>query len=228
MKSYFSDLRARIKEAYRLDIITKNPFEKFEMPRSIETERTLLDVSEIETLIKTPFPLHPQLKLAFLFVCFTGLRVSDLYALKWSDITREKDKEGNDSYNLCINPIKTQNTSGIMLKAPLTQAAIGILFEVEKAKPTEKKKSEEVFDKLPAGRSANNYLKLWSARAGLKKNISFHTGRHSFATISLTYGMDVYSVSKLLGHSHIRSTEVYAKIVDEKKRAEIKKLPLLK
>jgi integrase len=138
-------------------------------------------------------------------------------------VIREKDKDGNFITSLNICPIKTQKSSGKILKIPLTEPAIEILEEAHQDKGL----SDLVFDRLPSARNLNNLLKLWAARAKVKKNVYFHAGRHTFATLSLTYGMDIYSVSKLLGHTDIRNTEIYAKIVDEKKQKEIQKLPVL-
>jgi integrase len=221
--NYLKMFRARVKDAFRQDVITKNPFDKFEMPRELESERTTLDATEVEKLIATPFPSHPHLRLGFLFSCFTGLRVSDIYALRWQDVLKEKDAEGTPVYYLNIRPIKTQKSSGKIVKLPLTRAAVEVLEEMETGRGLD----DKVFDKLPTDRNARNLLKLWVARAGIKKNVYFHAARHTFATLSLTYGMDIYSVSKLLGHTDIRNTEIYAKIVDEKKRQEIQKLPVL-
>lgn len=60
-------------------------------------------------------------------------------------------------------------------------------------------------------------LKVWAKDAGVTKHISFHTSRHSFATMMLTLGADLYTTSKLLGHSNVKTTQIYAKIVDSKK-----------
>jgi integrase len=214
LRNYLKILRARINDAYKQDIITINPFDKFEMPGELEVKRTTLDASEVQTLVNSPFPTHPHVRLAFLFSCFSGLRISDIEALKWKEIYKETDGTGKITSCINICPVKTRSTSGKMLKVPLTAAAVAIL--------------EEVFCLLPSGRNARNLVKLWGARAGIKKNLHFHVARHSFATISLTYGMDIYTVSKLLGHQDLRVTEIYAKIVDEKKRLEIQKLPMLK
>jgi integrase len=222
-KNYMKILRARLKDAYISDIITINPFDKFVMPHELETKRTMLDTEEVQKLVNTPFPSHPHVRLVFLFSCFTGLRISDCEALKWDDITVETDKSGKRISMLNIRPIKTKSTSGKILKVPLTDSAVAILDEIRK----ENNRSEEVFSRFPATRNARNLLKLWVARAGIKKNVYFHVARHTFATISLTYGMDIYTVSKLLGHVNLRHTEIYAKIVDEKKRQEIQKLPTL-
>lgn len=221
--NYLKLFRARVRDAFRQDMILKNPFDKFEMPRELESERTTLDTSDVEKLIATPFPPHPHLRLGFLFSCFTGLRVSDIYALCWEDVLIEKNAKKKPVYYLNIRPIKTQKSSGKILKMPLTRPAIEIIKELVK----EKKLDEKIFYKLPSERNSRNQLKLWAAKAGVKKNVHFHAGRHTFATLSLTYGMDIYSVSKLLGHADIRNTEIYAKIVDEKKRKEIQKLPVL-
>jgi len=223
VKNYLKMFRARINDAYRDEIITINPFDKFDMPHELETKRTTLDVEEINKLVSTPFPSHPHVRLVFLFSCFTGLRISDCEALLWDDIILEKGNSGEQLYYLNIRPIKTQSTSGKNLKVPLTESALAVLEEVL----LEKHQSEKVFYDFPTGRNARNLLKLWAARAGIKKNIHFHVARHSFATISLTYGIDIYTVSKLLGHASLRYTEIYAKIVDEKKRFEIQKLPTL-
>ena len=223
LKGYLKILCARIKDAYRDDIININPFDKYDMPHELETRRTTLDAEEVQKLVATPFPSHPHVRLVFLFSCFTGLRVSDCEALLWKDISVERDKSKKRIHFLNICPIKTKSTSGKILKVPLTESAIAILEEVKQ----EKNRSEKVFCNFPTQRNARNLLKLWAAKAKIKKNVHFHVARHSFATISLTYGMDVYTVSKLLGHVNLRYTEIYAKIVDEKKRNEIQKLPTL-
>lgn len=222
--NYLKMLRARLNDALRQDIITINPFDKFEMPRCYEVKRTTLDYEEVQKLIDTPFPSHPHVRLAFLFSCYTGLRVSDVENLKWKDITEVKDKKASETIHyLSIMPVKTKNTSGKILQVPITDSAIAILKDIK----NEKSKSEKVFYNLPTGRNTRNLIKIWGAKAGIKKNMHFHIARHTFATISLTYGIDIYTVSKLLGHQSLRNTEVYAKIVDEKKRLEIQKLPLL-
>jgi integrase len=220
---YIKMFRSKMNEAYRKDIITINPFDKYDMPHTLEPKRTTLDYEEVQKLYNTPFPSHPHVRLLFLFSCFTGLRISDCMALKWEDILTETDNEGNNVHFLNIKPVKTLNSSGKTLKVPLTESAISILDEVKEEEST----LEKVFYDIPTKRNASNLLKLWAARAGIKKNVHFHVARHSFATISLTFGMDIYTVSKLLGHVDLRNTEIYAKIVDEKKRFEIQKLPTL-
>ena len=61
------------------------------------------------------------------------------------------------------------------------------------------------------------HLKEWAKNAGVMKKITYHTGRHTFATMMLTLGVDLYTVSKLLGHSNVKTTQIYAKIINKKK-----------
>ena len=73
----------------------------------------------------------------------------------------------------------------------------------------------------------NNHLKKWAKAAKIKKNIHFHVGRHTFATLALTYGTDLYTVSKLLGHKSINTTTIYAKVIDKLKDEAVAKLPVI-
>jgi integrase len=220
---YLKTLKARLNDAFREDLITRNPFEKFKLPTLQEPERITLDSEEVKTLVKTPFESHPHLRWAFLYSCFTGLRISDLKELRWDNIIEEQTEVGTIEYIMQIRPVKNQKESGKLLRVPLTGSACKVLEELK----METNLSGKIFEKLPSERNGRNLLKLWSAKAGLKKDIHFHVGRHTFATICLTSGIDIYTVSKLLGHTDISTTEIYAKIIDEKKRKEILKLPVL-
>lgn len=105
---------------------------------------------------------------------------------------------------------------------PLTDDAKSILENLPKHPVNIK-----VFWDLPSSQVVNVYLKFWALEAGLKKNLHFHAARHTFATIGLTFGMDIFTVKEILGHSKIEMTQVYAKIVDQKKKFEMLKFPLL-
>jgi site-specific recombinase XerD len=71
-------------------------------------------------------------------------------------------------------------------------------------------------------------IKAWVKKAGIDKAISFHTARHTFATLSLSSGADLYTVSKLLGHRNLATTQIYAKIIDTKKSEAVAMLPKIK
>lgn len=64
-------------------------------------------------------------------------------------------------------------------------------------------------------------------RAGILKDITFHCGRHTFAVMQLNLGTEIYTVSKLLGHKELKTTQIYARILDEKKREAVNKIPEL-
>jgi len=80
---------------------------------------------------------------------------------------------------------------------------------------------------VPSHSQLCKVLKQWCKDAGIDKRVSFHTARHTFATLALTQGVDLYTVSKLLGHKTIQATQIYAKIVDEKKKAAMEALPVV-
>ncbi|MFR5475708.1 MAG: site-specific integrase, partial [Phocaeicola massiliensis] len=75
----------------------------------------------------------------------------------------------------------------------------------------------KIFDGLPAEPNINKVLAKWVETAKIAKKITYHTSRHTFATMMLTLGADLYTVSKLLGHANVKTTQIYAKIVDSKK-----------
>ena len=74
-----------------------------------------------------------------------------------------------------------------------------------------------VFEHLPGDTRINDILKTWAADAGITKSVTYHTSRHTFATMLLTLGADLYTVSKLLGHSQIKNTQIYAEIINRRK-----------
>ena len=176
---------------YKENLISRNPFSKFKLPTKHEIPRLTLDIEEVSRLVKTPFESHPHLRLAFLFSCFTGLRISDLKELRWSNIIEEQTPQGELERYMQIRPVKLQNQTGKLLRVPLTDSACKVL-EILQAEPNV---SGKIFELLPSERNACNLLKLWGAKAGLQKEIHFHAARHSFATICLTSGMDITSVS---------------------------------
>ena len=217
---YLANLKTILNKAIRQEIIVVNPFIRYKIPVKQDTDRTFLELHEVKKLNETPCNCEPQIRLAFLFSCFTGLRLSDITTLKKEHIQTEKDKDGNSFHVLVIRPIKTTRTSGQLLKAPLSEQAVKIIKEVKNSS-----KNELVFDALPKKNVINLWLKKWAKAAEIKKNLHFHAARHTFATLCLTSGIDIYTVSKLLGHTRIDATQIYAKIIDEKKQKEIKKFP---
>lgn len=82
-----------------------------------------------------------------------------------------------------------------------------------------------VFGKLPDNSYIDKLLKIWAKDARITKNLTFHVSRHTFATLSITYGAELYTVSKLLGHADIKTTQIYADVINEKKRDAVNSIP---
>lgn len=203
---YFNTFVTALNEAVREGIIAENPTRllKKEEKKIIcknNSSRTHLSVEEVKTLINTPCK-NTSVKEAFLFACFCGLRISDIKTLKWSDV--KKETEG-----ICISKkmIKTKQ----VVTVPLSGSALAWIPSKGNAKP------EDFVFKLPSYISVNCQIKQWAKTAGLEKKTTFHTARHTFATTLLTMGADLYTTSKLLGHQNIKTTQVYAEIVNKKK-----------
>lgn len=205
-KVYLTCFGTALNKAVRDGIIPSNPLsmidarDKISMP---ESERVYLDIEEVKRLAATDC-YSILTKQAFMFSCFSGLRISDIRCLRWTDIEEVTDGNGNRQYRLT----KTMEKTKRVVSYQLSKEAMRWLPERD---------GELVFGDLTAQSCINNHIKRWARDAGIQKNVSFHTARHTFATMMLTMGADIYTTSKLLGHSRISTTEVYAKIIDKKK-----------
>ena len=203
---FMNRLAAALNMAVREGLIDNNPFKLLdakEKPQKKSTMREFLTIEELRTLIATPCR-YEIVKKAFLFSCFTGLRYSDMMALKWNEIHKAAD--GKTLY-IEHEQVKTKN----MVTIPLSNEAL-------KWMPRKSKVDERVFHQLRiTSTTVEVVLGEWMQEAGIQKHITYHCSRHTAATLLLTLGADLYTVSKILGHQSIRMTEVYAKIVDKKK-----------
>ena len=159
-------------------------------------------MDEIKSLIAADCP-REDVKRAYLFACFCGLRFGDVARMRRGDLVL-------DSGQWRVTVVMQKTTTPIY--QPLSESAMSWLPERGDASS-----SNAVFGTLPALARINLMLKVWAKDAGVTKHISFHTSRHSFATMMLTLGADLYTTSKLLGHSNVKTTQIYAKIVDSKK-----------
>ena len=200
-----------MKAAIAADIPVSNPVPL--MDRSIihgdEKPRSYLTMDEVKKLVATPSTNERMTRL-FLFSLMTGVRYSDLRSLTWSDIIEEDGK---------FRLEKQMRKTGKMLYLPMNATAVELL-------PERGENKSLVFD-VPTIQALDKSLKKWVKRAGIDKNVSFHTARHSFATIGLELGSDLYTVSKLLGHSDVGVTQVYATIINPKKEEAIYKIDSL-
>ena len=200
---YFSKLAAALNAAYKNEIIRNNPatlLDDSQKTKMQPTRRAYLTAAELQLLKDTPCP-NEQVKIAFLFSCLCGLRWSDIQSLTWNKINRSRD----------VWQVET--------KMQKTQRIIYLPLSLEARRYLPERRDTEhlqVFA-LPCLSAANKDIQKWVKRAGIDKHITFHCARHSFATLLLTLGADLYTTSKLLGHSDIKVTQIYAAIVDKKK-----------
>lgn len=207
---YISAMKVFWRWAKKRNIVDGDPFENIELPRQ-ESEREYLMLDELKRLIDTPYE-HPVCA-PFLFSCFTGLRISDIERLRWCDV-----EEDGERRRLRFTQKKTRRATYVELNNQAS-ALMG-----ERRKPT-----DAVFfvGGVKSNQTLNNHLRKWCKAAGIHKHITFHCARHTFATMLLTLDNSIYVVSKLLGHSSVATTQVYAKIIDKKRQEAVDSIPQL-
>ena len=210
--SYLNKFKACLKIAYKERMIDEIVSEFISGFKQGESNREYLTFEEIQKLVDTECQ-YPVLKNAFLFSCLTGIRWSDIQRLTWSNL-RNSEKRG---YELSFRQQKTGGKEYL----PLSQQAVEILGK-------RKADDERLFQGLKYSAYMNVGLFRWMVFAGINKKITFHCARHSHAVLLLENGTDIYTVSKMLGHRELKTTQIYAKIVDSKKVEAAKSIPQLK
>ena len=206
--TYFNKFRAVLNQAYTDGIINDNPVSKVKSIKLVDSKREYLSLDELKALKQTDCK-YEVLKRAFLFSCLTGLRWSDIQKLVWSEV---QYFEG--SYRLTFHQEKTEGLQ-----------YLDISDQAYKLLGTEDEPDQRVFKGLKYSAYHNAELAKWCLRAGIKKNITFHCARHTFAILQLSMGTDIYTVSKLLGHSELKTTQIYADILDQNRKQAMHKLP---
>jgi integrase len=192
-------LQAVLNEAYKDEIITFNPNHAIELPKGEQKQKQFLTLPELQTLSATGCK-NDTVKRISLFSALTGLRHSDCVGLRWENITSGKNP------SIKFNQQKTKNA----VYMPISTEALELCGE-------RKNENAQIFIGVNSSQFCNTVIAEWVKQAGITKDITFHCFRHTFATLQLTSGTDIYTVSKLLGHSSVTTTQVYAQIVDEKK-----------
>ena len=210
--NYIALFKVALNRATADGIVPANPFNQLkrtEKPKHTQSDREYLTIDEVKMLVKTEC-VKPLIKQAFLFSCFSGLRFSDVKALKWGDI--QTDNEGQKLIRYTQQ--KTKKNEHLQV----SDEALKYLPDRDNAK------DKDVIFPLSYNGYANSLLKSWACAAGIKKRVTFHVGRHTNATLLLSLGVPIETVSKLLGHSDIKTTQIYAKVIDKNKRAAVSKL----
>lgn len=198
--TYFSIFKAALKQAFIDGYLTVDLSAKIKGIQDQESRREYLSVDELNTLAATPCE-RDVLKRAALFSALTGLRHCDIQKLRWKEI--------NIDGNQARLHFTQQKTKGVEY-TPISEQALQLCGEPETPE-------KFVFEDLPDPSWISHPLKKWVVAAGIKKKITFHCFRHTYATLQLSSGTDIYTVSKMLGHTNVKTTQIYAKVVDEKK-----------
>ena len=192
--------QAVLNEAYKDEIITFNPNHVIELPKGEQKQKEFLTLSELQTLYATDCE-NEIVKKVSLFSALTGLRHSDCINLCWENITEGKTP------SIKFNQQKTKST----VYLPISAEALELCGQ-------RKNEDDKIFEGASSSQHCNIVIAEWVKKAGIKKDITFHCFRHTFATLQLTHGTDIYTVSKMLGHADVKTTQIYAQIVDEKKQ----------
>lgn len=208
--SYFGKLTAALKEAVKDGIIQMNPASQVEGIKSDDPDREFLTLEELQAAAKVDCEM-PVLKNAFIFSALTGLRWSDIEKLVWSEVQHSEQS----GYYIRFRQKKTKGAETL----PISEQAFQLLGE-------RKQGDSKVFEGLYYSAWHNLKLREWVMKAGITKHITFHCARHTYATLQITLGTDIYTVSKLLGHRHLKTTEIYAKVIDHKKQEAANKIKL--
>jgi site-specific recombinase XerD len=191
--------------------LTSDPFSGVKLTLK-NVARPYLTEEELERVMAFDSPIDRLMKVRdfFLFSCFTGLAYSDVKKLRGKELVRS-----DEGYW-----IKTfRQKTGEIANIPLLPVPLSI---INKYNPIEDIYDEDPVLPVPSNQKLNAYLKELADLTGISKTLSFHVARHTFATtVTLTNGVPIESVSKMLGHKDLKSTQHYARIVDQKVGADM-------
>ena len=206
--AYYARMCAVVRQAIKDGILTNNPLAGAAHMRSEEVKRSYLDIDEVRMVAQCDCGRNNAVRDAFLFSCLTGLRISDIRRLTWAEVD---DSEADPKI------IFRQKKTGGMEYLYISRQARKLIGERREG-------AENVFS-LPTQPYVNHAIREIMKQCGIEKHITFHSARHTFATMMLTIGTDIYTTSKLLGHRSVATTQIYAKIIDEKKKAAVDAIP---
>jgi integrase len=207
--NYFSIFKSALKQAFVDDYLTLDISAKIKSMQKQATRIEFLTVEELNAIVSTPCS-NEVLKRAALFSALTGLRHSDIKKMKW----KELQISGNQ---IRLN-FDQKKTDGIEYM-PIPEQALQLCGNPGKPE-------QYVFEGLPHTSSCGEPIKKWIQTAGITRRITFHCFRHTYATLQLAGGTDLYTVSKMLGHKDIQSTQIYAKVINETKQKATKTIKL--
>lgn len=212
---YIKNLKKIMNMSVGLDWIPSNPFNNFRCSYT-SPEREILTQEELDVIRfkKIDIPRLAEVRDVFIFCCYTGFAYSDIYNFEYDAITKGIDGE----YWLSTNRQKT----GTRESVPLLPVALDI---IEKYRDHEYCIEANKLLPVNSNQRYNGYLKEIATICGIKKKITSHIARHTFATtVTLANGVPIETVSSMLGHNSIRTTQIYAKVVEKKVSEDMQNL----
>lgn len=199
--TYFSIVKAGLHRAFIDEYLTVDIAAKVKGIPELKVKRETLSLEEAELLAQTPCE-NEVLKRAFFFAILTGIRLCDIHELTWGEIQKTSTGWRVDF---------TQRKTHVVDYLPINEQAYSLCGE-----PGEH--DQQIFAGLTGSSWISRPLKKWIAASGIKKHITFHCSRHTFATLQLENGTDIFVVKGMLGHTNVKTTQIYAHIVDKSKR----------
>ena len=198
---YFTKFRGVLLKGHQEGIFEKNPAAFVKGFKSETSKREYLTIDEVRQLFNTPVEDKYFLKIVR-FAILTGLRFSDIKKLRWSEV----DYSANLQHHIKYVQQKTSSYEVL----PIPEEAVKSLGE-------RKGNDDLVFDKMKSIPHYRKILIQWVKDAQINKHITFHCFRHTYATLQLSNGTDLFTLSKMMGHKDVKTTQIYAKVIDESK-----------
>ena len=218
IRTYWQRFKRLINYAVEQKVIKKSPCIGIKVRVTNDIlGKDILSKEEIQTLFATHYDKeNPIIRRAFALTCFTGIRYCDVKRLTYGDVDFSNKL-------LTFRQSKVAHDSGVSgVTIPLNDVLLSIIGD----KPTGAKDSDLIFA-LPSLEMCLKALKHWAARAGIDKNLTWHSGRHTFATLILNNGANIKVVSELLGHSTLKHTQIYVRALKDQKQKAISSMPSL-
>ena len=199
--TYFSIVKAGLHRAFIDEYLTVDIAAKVKGIPELKVKRETLTLEEAELLAQTPCE-NEVLKRAFFFAILTGIRLCDIHELTWGEIQKTSTGWRVDF---------TQRKTHVVDYLPINEQAYSLCGE-------RGEQNQRVFEGLTGSSWISRPLKKWIEASGIKKHITFHCSRHTFATLQLERDTDIYTIKGMLGHTNVKTTQIYAHIVDKSKR----------
>jgi integrase/recombinase XerD len=205
--SYFARFKKVLNRAVKDKIITQSPAFDVTIKRDVTLKKDVLTIDEIQLLANTDVS-YKEIRVAFLFSCFTGLRWVDIKNLRWKHI---------DLRNKILTMVQSKTDE--IVSVTLNVTALALL-------PTKAENNDLVFQ-LPSHTMATKALKNWVEKAELGKHITWHCARHSFGTNLVSQNVNLLTISKLMGHKNPKYTNLYTRVANDLKAQATDSLPTI-